>query len=255
MYRVTDRYGQMTAAKVHDAGTLDRAELAQRVDVQARLAAIHPVVCRPLTLEGRYVTDAVLDGHSPSHIVRFEWIDGLEPDVTEAGAAAGMGTALAALHLALRELAPSVLPTIATAPTTPPSSRWKFTGSPQLLHGDFISANLLSSDGALRIVDFDDCGSGHIEFEVANALYSVMFDAEVAGDATTYRSFRRAFVSGYFDSARIEFAEGLIDELIDQRIETLRGWLAEPISAPIGIRNASTEWLDMLAGFVAGHQR
>ena len=82
-------------------------------------------------------------------------------------------------------------------------------------------------------------------------LYSVMFDAEVAGDATTYRSFRSAFVSGCCDSAGIELVDGLIDELVERRIETLRGWLAEPTGAPRGISNASADWLDVLASFVA----
>lgn len=67
----------------------------------------------------------------------------------------------------------------------------------QLLHGDFSDQNLISTADGLRVFDFDGCGYGPIEYDVANSLYMVLFDADVNGGADEYEAFRPSFLVGY----------------------------------------------------------
>ena len=123
--------------------------------------------------------------------------------------------------------------------------------SDQLLHGDFTTSNLILTDAGIRIFDFDDCGYGPIEFDVANSIYTAGFDSWAEdGSMATFRAFRSAFVAGYSRSSDRALDDALIDSLIDTRVMALRRWAANPSAAPIGIRNSPVGWIETLERFV-----
>jgi Ser/Thr protein kinase RdoA (MazF antagonist) len=127
-------------------------------------------------------------------------------------------------------------------------------GRHQLLHGDFNAGNVRDVNGVIRVFDLDDCGYGPPAFDVANALYMVLFDAVVHTTVESYETFRRSFVSGYVDLSRQDLADDALDRLIDLRVEALRRWLADLDTAPVGIRTASHDWLETLRSFAATHR-
>jgi len=120
----------------------------------------------------------------------------------------------------------------------------------QLLHGDFSSKNVRVARARWRIFDFDDCGYGPVELDVANSLYFVLFDAMTGGDREGYRRFREAFLRGYRDRSGSAATDPVLDRLITRRVLALASWLADPDTAPAGIRTASPAWRTTLDGFV-----
>jgi Ser/Thr protein kinase RdoA (MazF antagonist) len=151
-----------------------------------------------------------------------------------------MGHTLAALHRAMAALPPYDLPDLAAFPGVDVSGRPR-----QLLHGDFSWKNVRG----WRVFDFDDCGYGPVELDLANSLYFVLFGALTREDPTQYERFRRAFLDGYGDRP----GDDVLDGLITRRVRTLRAWLDDPATAPPGVRNASAAWRATLAGFVERH--
>jgi hypothetical protein len=101
------------------------------------------------------------------------------------------------LHQSMRDLPTVDIPRAASLEVDT-SRRWDSTDSDQLLHGDFAASNLLQTPDGIRIFDFDDCGYGPVEFDIANSLYMVMFDSWVndRSDAR-YQEFKAYFVNGY----------------------------------------------------------
>lgn len=59
-----------------------------------------------------------------------------------------------------------------------------------LIHADFVPENLLSEEGRLKLIDFDDSGFGWHMFELATALYFNL-------DEPFYRAIRQALFAGY----------------------------------------------------------
>ena len=125
----------------------------------------------------------------------------------------------------------------------------------QLLHGDFNEQNMIVTTDGLRVFDFDDCGYGPIEFDVANTLYMVLFDADVHGRPDRYDAFRPAFLAGYAVGSGEQLDNEIIDDLVAVRVSALGHWLDNLTTAPIGIRTASTEWHEVLRTFVRSRQR
>jgi Ser/Thr protein kinase RdoA (MazF antagonist) len=120
-----------------------------------------------------------------------------------------------------------------------------------LLHGDFSTSNLILTGSGVRIFDFDDCGYGPVEFDVANSIYMVAFDSWTKDDSlATIGAFRSAFVDGYARSAGRSLDNAMIDSLIDMRVMALQQWATNPATAPIGIRNSPPEWIETLKRFV-----
>lgn len=93
-----------------------------------------------------------------------------------------------------------------------------------------------------RVIDFDDCGYGPVEFELGNTLYMVLFDATLNNDPRSYERFRQWFCDSYAAEAARVISEVDLDRSIELRRSALRYWLDHPAEAPIGIRSASTEW-------------
>jgi Ser/Thr protein kinase RdoA (MazF antagonist) len=252
VFRVIGGDGVDSVVKVLDASMVDRAELDARLVVTAALADLDPRVCRPLRIGGRHVTELTCADGQECYVVRVEFAAGLAPDPADATDATRMGTTLSTLHVSMSQLGPTPLPLVAAlrtvSPGVPP------TGAHQLLHGDFNASNLRESAGTVRIFDFDDCGYGPPAFDVANALYMVLFDAFTNGRMTSYREFRRSFVAAYVGSSGSFLEEELLDGFIDLRVRALEAWLDDLDNAPIGIRTASPSWHATLRSFVTEHR-
>jgi Ser/Thr protein kinase RdoA (MazF antagonist) len=253
VFRMTRHDRSVVVAKVHDAEMVDRRELEVRVEVTRALAELDPRVCRPLSFGGPVVTDVVRADGGGSYVVCFELADGLAVDPSDPYHAEWMGAELAVLHASMRELPPVQLPVVAALRGVATSATVTAAGLRQLLHGDYNASNLVDKHGVMRIFDFDDCGYGPPAFDVANALYMVLFDAVVQGNPELYPVFRTAFVSGYVDAGG-EVTDDELDRLIDVRVDALRGWLHDLPNAPIGIRTASDEWLATLRTFVTNQR-
>lgn len=234
--------GEVVVAKLTDASMVDATELATRVDVVAALGDLDRRVCRPLPIGDRLVTE-VDDGDRHYLMVVYELADG---DALQLSDAAAMGSTLAGLHEAMAELAHFDLPPVAALRGSPDVAG-------QLLHGDFNAGNLRRRDGVVRVFDFDDCGYGPVAFDVANALYMVLFDAAVEGTPKVYTDFRREFVGAYREASGGDLADDVLDGFIDRRVAAVRGWLDDLGQAPIGIRSASPEWHATLRSFTAAH--
>lgn len=251
VFRVTDRGGLPAIAKVLDASMVDRTELDARLDATAVLADLDPRVCRPLAIDGRRVTEMTSpDGRRQHYAVCFELALGTEPDPAKPDDVARMGAALAQLHVSMSQLPTTSLPVV-HALRTAPADGAPAAGSYQLLHGDFNASNLRQAGGVMRIFDLDDCGYGPPAFDVANALYMVLFDAVNHGSIETYKRFRRSFVDGYVDAVGPVIQDTTLDRFIDLRVRALGSWLDDLDNAPIGIRTASRAWQATLRSFVA----
>ena len=252
-FRMVGADGSISVVKLLDASMADRAELDVRLVVTNGLADIDARVCRPLPTHGDLaveLTDA--DGHN-WYVVRYEFAAGRPLNPGNAQDATSMGTALSELHSSMSRLAPVSLPLVAALRTAPRDAITAGARPHQLLHGDFNASNLRESDGMVRIFDFDDCGYGPTEFDVANALYMVLFDAVTQGDTQTYAVFRPSFLAGYVSSSGVSLEDELLDRFLELRVEALRAWLDDLDNAPIGIRTASPSWHEVLRSFVNRH--
>ncbi len=237
--------GVAVAIKLTDAQLVDPGLLERRLAAVESLALQAPDVVGPQRLDGRLVrtTGGWLATATPL-------VNGHPLDVTQPSAVRGMGAALARLHAATSRLPPQDLPPVAALGTMAAGTDrngW------QLLHGDFNEHNVISTPGGLRIIDFDDCGYGTAVFDVANALYMVLFDAEVGGRPERAAAFRPAFLAGYAETAGVAVDSLDVDDLIALRIGALAAWLDDESTAPIGIRTSSPEWKATLRSFVRAH--
>lgn len=252
VFRIAQRNGRVAVAKVFDASMVDRANLDARLDVTAALADLDAGVCRPLVIgEGRVVKLASVSG-SEHYIVSFEFAAGSAPDPADPDDARRMGAALARLHLAMSQLPETPLPLVAALRAIP-AAEMPATEDRQLLHGDFGASNLRQTGGVVRIFDLDDCGYGPPAFDVANALYMVLFDSVTHGIAETYGTFRPSFLGGYASTPGPRLAEESLNHFIGLRVRALGSWLHDLDSAPIGIRTASPAWRAKLQTFVSNY--
>jgi Ser/Thr protein kinase RdoA (MazF antagonist) len=253
VFRVIGRDGVPAVAKVLDASTVDRVELETRLDVIAALADLDPRVCRPLPIGGQRVTALTSADGQQRYVVGFEFAAGRAPDPARAADAQRMGTTLSHLHSAMNRVPASALPLVAALRIGSPGGI-PVAGAQQLLHGDFNASNLRQAGGVVRIFDLDDCGYGPPAFDVANALYLVLFDAFARGTMETYETFRPSFLAGYGGASGSSFPEESLDRFIDLRVHALGAWLDDLGHAPIGIRTASRSWQGTLRSFVAGYR-
>jgi Ser/Thr protein kinase RdoA (MazF antagonist) len=245
--------GSVAVAKVLDAIVTDRVELEARLRVTSALADIDSRVCRPVVVGQHPVIDTVVDGRD-RYVVCFEYAPGQPPDPSNRADAERMGAALAHLHASLRRVPEAPLPLVAALRTAPPEPAAS-GGAVQLLHGDFNADNLRATNDGLRVFDLDDCGYGPPAFDVANALYLVLFDATVDRTPAKYETFRRSFVPAYLAACDPPVPVDDLDRFIDLRVAALRAWTEDLDHAPTGIRTASAEWLETLRSFVATYRR
>lgn len=245
------RSDRRVIVKVHDASAVDRATLNTRVETIAMLAAIDDQVCGPVPLEGRLVTTLKGDHVRVGFVTCYEYAEGDAPDAASRADATLMGDSLARLHQSMRRIGQKALPRVAALETVEPD----WDGPTQLLHGDFNAGNLRIADGVTRIFDFDDCGYGPPTFDVANALYMVLFDDLTGRRSSVYRAFAEAFLSGYCSVTQQALDTDDVNRFIDLRVTALQSWLDEPDTAPIGIRNSPPSWHATLRSFVRDYQK
>ncbi len=218
------------------------AVLRERVQVTRQLAEINPSVVGPIVLAAEPVVRV-----DRWHAVCYPYIEGTRPDTRDRGDVEAMAETLAVLHGSLATLTNVSLPPVAALDATTQGA----LGEGQLIHGDYAAANLIATTSGLKVVDFDECGQGSIEFEIGNTLYMVLFDAWHSGELDRYDRFRSWFLDAYQRAASADVEDALLNEAIKVRARALRQWLATPTEAPIGIRTASPEWRRQLQPFVA----
>lgn len=251
VFVVTFSDGHRLVAKVLDASSVDVDHVIARVDAVARVADLDPCVCRPILVDGSLVN--VIDGgtEGPSLLLCSEFAEGDPLDARSASDAEAMGTTLARLHRSLGRV---------EAPGVPEVAALRAVGSGtadrvQLLHGDFNAANLRRAGATVRVFDFEDCGYGPRSFDVANALYMVLFDLTVGHEYSLYSEFEEAFLRGYTAEDGVPADRRGIDHFIDLRVRALERWLDDLSTAPMGLRTATPQWRETLRSFVGDHQR
>lgn len=253
VFRAAERNGRPVVAKVLDASLTDRVELEIRIDAVAALSDLDPRVCPPVEINEQRISELTsADGHE-HYVVCYEFAPGTEPDPARAVDATRMGAALSTLHESMSQLPAFALPVVSALDAIKPEKAVG-AGARQLLHGDFNASNLRCAGGVVRIFDLDDCGYGPPEFDVANALYQVLFDAVTRGTVKTYETFRPSFVDGYAGASGPSLREESLDRFIDLRVRALASWLDDLDHAPIGIRTASRAWQATLRSFAASYQ-
>lgn len=241
--------GRRCAVKLTDARYADARSLTARTRVVEELSGVDRAVLAPISIGGEFVSRV-----GGWFVTATPFVVGRSPDDGSRADAEQMGAASAQLHAAMATVPSTDLPLVGAFRTIAGAST--SAGDHQLLHGDLSGANMLLTDDGIRFFDFDECGHGPVAFDVANAVYMVMFDAEVnGGDARRYETFRSAFTSAYCERAGRSFDDGEIDRLIAVRIAALAHWLDDLSTAPIGIRTSSPEWHATLRSFVARHTR
>ena len=238
--------GSPCVAKLRHISGTDKGILAVQMLMVADLAGLDPRVCSPLAKDGSYVLDVDVDGTTKLGTL-FELAEGEAPDNASSTDAQLMGAELSKLHASLQSLPEykiPLVPALAAVGFEPGNAPL------QLVHGDFSSQNLRKTEGSVRIFDFDDSGYGTREFDVANSLYLVLFEAVVNDRYSDYRDFKEAFVEGYrIDSAAAPLDLEALPAFIDLRVNALETWLAEPRTAPAGIRTATSQWRYTLGQF------
>ncbi|MGD9997661.1 MAG: phosphotransferase [Ilumatobacteraceae bacterium] len=241
--------GRRVVAKVLDAAAVDVALVTARVRAVAEVALIDDRVCSPVPIDGRVVTRIQDDSGVELLVLCSEFADGVPFDVTRSEDAELMGVTLAGLHRSLAQLGAHDLPMVAALQAVGHASDDEL----QLLHGDFNAANLRRRGSEVRVFDFEECGLGPRAFDVANALYMVLFDSFVDGEGQRYRAFEHPFLKGYRTEATSGVDGEVVRTLIDLRVRALAAWLDDLASAPVGIRHATPEWHQTLRGFVRDH--
>lgn len=259
------RHGdQPVVLKLVDARLVDRGALQTRLDMLEQLGAVNATVCRPVALAGRLLNERELGSGNTVYAVAYEFADGAPPVVGDPDEAELMGQVLAELHGSMARLPQFDLPRLAAFPAratltdvardigVPLGSLRDPTHSPlQLLHGDFSGENMRLANGEARVFDFDDCGYGSVEQDVAHTLYMVLFDAMTGGELEQYTTFREQFVRAYVRHSGADLAEDTLDALVTYRVVVLASWLAHPDKAPIGIRTSPDDWRTRLDQFIA----
>lgn len=254
VFRAIRRDGEPVAVKSIDASTVDRKELETRLSVVSALADLNPRVCRPQLLTDDWVIDLPMLEGQDRYIVAYELAFGEEPDATRPEIAERMGAALAELHESMRRLPAVALPVVAALRAASMEDA-ETVSTDQLLHGDFRASNLREANGALRIFDFEDCGYGPPEFDIANALYMVLFDQTTGGSLRSYETFRRSFVDGYVISSGPLIRPDALNHFVDLRVRALATWLHDLANAPVGIRTASSAWHATLRSFISSYRQ
>lgn len=199
--------------------------------------------------------DAKVNGVGDLLVVGSPFIEGRPFDLTNRADVERMGRALARLHQSLRLVHVELPPVAALRVGAPVEGLHE---DHQLLHGDFAPSNLLlDGDGRVWILDFDECGTGPVEFELGNTLFMALFDSSPSLNQPSeqYRQFRHWFIGAYKASAEHAVSDLLVDLGLQARSDALRHWLTHLETAPPGIRNASEAWHRHLRAFAGIMQR
>ena len=238
------RGAEQLVIKLTDARLVDLQEFETRIALVRDLAAIDEHAVGPIEIGTSLISQL-----GRWLAVAYPHVPGPSPDPGNRAEVERLARSLAALHHSLRRLtATRPLPLVAALRAGGPLAD-ALTGPIQLLHGDYSPANVLLDGDRTRVIDFDDCGYGPVEFELGNTLYMVLFDATLNNDPHSYERFRQWFCDSYTAEAATVLSEVGLDRSIELRRNALRYWLDHPAEAPIGIRSASPEWRRQLRTF------
>jgi Ser/Thr protein kinase RdoA (MazF antagonist) len=251
VFELTTVDGRRFVAKVLDPSVVELDVVIARVEAVAELADRDPRVCRPIRIADRLVNVVVDEVGRPAPMICFEFADGVAFDVARPIDAALMGETLAGLHQSLACVAARDIPEVAALRAVHSTVDEEF----QLLHGDFNSENLRRNGSTVKVFDFEDCGYGPRSFEIANAMYMVLFTATIEREIERYQTFEDAFLTGYATADGRDVDRGTVDQFLDLRVRALQLWLDDLSTAPVGIRTATPQWHETLRSFVDHYER
>jgi len=235
-----DHNGERRVLKLTDSRFCDAA-FGSRLEAAMVLATSNASVVGPIELNGSQSQRI-----GSWHAVVYPWVSGRPADSADSADVTAMARSLASLHAQLAKLPrTSIPPVLALRNLDRDSSR------DQLLHGDFSDQNVLINEPKLSVIDFDDCGYGPIEFELGNTLFMVLFDAVTTDQREKYDDFRRWFLGTYEEESGSGVDSALVDDAVAIRRAALATWVADPSSAPAGIRTATPEWHEELRRFLS----
>ena len=262
--------GSEVVVKVVAADRVTKDDLQRRLTVVRRVAMAVPALCQPVDLNGAIVSEiGAVDGGTDL-VMLSEFARGREPSLLSSSDNAAIATTLAAMHDTARPMIHQADPlgnaidvdTAAEAPESRKAALARVLERAQrfdrhdratLIHGDYGHHNLRICDGGVKVFDFDGCGVGPFEHDIAIALYLGLFDLTMthhAGDR--FPAFRRQLLRAYEEASGTPLDRSLIDDFMTIRVLMLSGWLANPSSAPIGVADATDVWKQQLQGFVDG---
>ena len=171
----------------------------------------------------------------------FPFVNGSPSNVKSASEAFYFGSLLAQLHTVLAGLDNQYdLPV-----------RQNTSAARHLIHGDFNSTNVLTTDSSSVIIDFEDACYSTYEYELANSIYMTMFDYRHNPSQFRDSGFISGFLSGYTSHSEIDRL-GILS-CMDERVSMLQQWLTEPDSAPLSIASSSESWKQELTNFVLSY--
>jgi Ser/Thr protein kinase RdoA (MazF antagonist) len=243
VYRAKGATGTV-AVKLIQARLVDRTVLERKTALVGALAGIERGVVASVPVCGSLVYP-----FGEWLVTATQFVEGEHPGHCDVSQGERLGACMGDLHRSMGELPRVELPRVAALQTCS-KGPWASPEHDQLLHGDFAMSNLVFTSDGIRILDFDDCGYGPVEFDVANALYMVMFDSWINDQLPQYREFKAAFVGGYEGSTHRSIDPAAVESLMDLRVTALRRWISNPSEAPVGIRSSRPEWTDTLNRFV-----
>ena len=243
-YRIDDPVsGAKWAMRVHREGYHSRAaiasELAWVTALKASGAAVTPNPIRGL--DGDVIQTVSIDGlPNPRNVVLFSWEEGIEPAENDVAGFEMLGETAARMHAHVQTWQrPAWFERHAwdfetSLGATPHWGRWrdgmgmtpeiervfsetvsligkrleKFGKGPNrfgLVHGDMRLANLLMDRGAVKVIDFDDCGFSWYLYDSATTVSFFEHRPEVPELLAAWaRGYRRVGVLSADDEAEIE---------------------------------------------------
>lgn len=266
------RRGEDDILKVTDARHRSLADLQAQTDMLNDLKQRSTLVCAPIAVREDQTVLALTVDTLIFYVTVYPFAVGEIVDITNPEHVSLMGRSLAQLHGALRTLKPYPFRQLGIGDTRAPIARSAQqtpvvqqlydrtlehfdTAERQLLHGDFNAGNLKIRTGQVTVFDFDNCAYGSTTYELADALYMVLFDQATRGQLPVYFKFRETFLRAYQEASGLLIGDQMIDDLMGYRVLTLASWLAEPDDAPLFVRQSSEAWLSILEEFVKSYFR
>lgn len=258
--------GKTTILKVTDARHRRLEALQIQSEMLKELSSYSSAVCAPIDILHRFPIVELKINDLDFYVIAYPFAKGVTADINNPDHVDLMGTSLAILHNAMNELKlyafdgiiemsksaaiAQVLFQLKGAETILANAIKHFEDCDmQLLHGDFNAGNLKVNGAQVRIFDFDNCVYGSTSYELAAALYMVLFGQVTQGELSVYHDFKKVFLEAYERTNPSAVDLHVINDLISYRVLLLASWLAQPDNAPLFIRQSSQQWLTTLKQF------
>jgi Ser/Thr protein kinase RdoA (MazF antagonist) len=279
-FRVEDPTGSCFALRVHRPGYRSAQEIeSELMWIDAlREAGVVDTPGVVTATDGTRVVSAAAADLAPRHVVMFEWLDGVGPDLDDGLAATGqfeiLGAISAGMHAHVRRWprpAGFSRPSWDYEYTLGPRGHWgawqdglgmgaeerrqlerldrtiaarlRAFGQDEerfgLVHADIRLANLLIDDGHVRVIDFDDCGFSWYMYDFATTV-SFMEDHPRVPELSD------AWVRGYRSVAELDpAAERELQTFVMLRRLLLVAWIGSH-------HTFAPEAAELGAGFTTG---